>query len=209
MGLGNPGAEYAETRHNIGFDVIDVIRGKSMRQIDALHRFDSDIVVARFRGREIWLAKPLTYMNLSGNAAAGMAKFLDVAPEQLLVVYDCMDIPLGRFRLRKSGSGGGQKGMESVLQALQTRNVPRLRVGIGRNTEVGAVNHVLSRWNAAEKEMVAEVTEAAANAVLCTLGAGIERAMNEYNGWLPREERERQAAEKNASAPDSQNETMV
>jgi peptidyl-tRNA hydrolase, PTH1 family len=209
MGLGNPGAEYSKTRHNVGFDLIDALRGKNIRQVETLHKFDSDIVVVRFGGHEIWLVKPLTYMNLSGNAAAGVVKFLGIAPEQLLVIYDCMDLSLGRFRLRKSGSGGGQKGMESVLQALQTRNVPRLRIGIGRDTEVGAVDHVLSKWNAAEKEVVAEVVEAAADAVLCTLGAGIERAMNQYNSWSPRKERECQNAEESENGPGPKEKTIV
>ena len=188
LGLGNPGPEYEGTRHNVGFSVVDRLL-EQLRVVENLHRFDSRIAIARFAGRNIWFAKPQTFMNLSGKAAAGIVNHLGMSCNQILVVYDCMDLPLGRFRLRKNGSSGGQKGMESVLQTLETRNVPRLRVGIGRDTEAGAVDHVLSKWTAAEQTILDEVIEAAAKAVMLALKVGVEKAMNEFNGWMPESER--------------------
>lgn len=188
LGLGNPGPDYEGTRHNVGFSVVDRVLER-VRVVETLHRFDSQISIARFGGRSIWFAKPQTFMNLSGKAAIGIVNHLGMSCSQILVVYDCMDLPLGRFRLRKNGSSGGQKGMESVLQTLETRNVPRLRVGIGRDTEAGVVDHVLSRWSAAEQTILNEVLDAAADAVMLALKVGIEKAMNEYNGWMPESER--------------------
>jgi PTH1 family peptidyl-tRNA hydrolase len=188
LGLGNPGPDYEGTRHNVGFSVVDRVLER-VRVVETLHRFDSQISIARFGGRSIWFAKPQTFMNLSGKAAVGIVNHLGMSCSQILVVYDCMDLPLGRFRLRKNGSSGGQKGMESVLQTLETRNVPRLRVGIGRDTEAGVVDHVLSRWSAAEQTILNEVLDAAADAVMLALKVGIEKAMNEYNGWMPESER--------------------
>jgi PTH1 family peptidyl-tRNA hydrolase len=188
LGLGNPGPDYEGTRHNVGFSVVDKVLER-VRVVETLHRFDSQISIARFGGRSIWFAKPQTFMNLSGKAAVGIVNHLGMSCSQILVVYDCMDLPLGRFRLRKNGSSGGQKGMESVLQTLETRNVPRLRVGIGRDTEAGVVDHVLSRWSAAEQTILNEVLDAAADAVMLALKVGIEKAMNEYNGWMPESER--------------------
>ncbi len=188
LGLGNPGPDYEGTRHNVGFSVVDRVLER-VRVVETLHRFDSQISIVRFGGRSIWFAKPQTFMNLSGKAAVGIVNHLGMSCSQILVVYDCMDLPLGRFRLRKNGSSGGQKGMESVLQTLETRNVPRLRVGIGRDTEAGVVDHVLSRWSAAEQTILNEVLDAAADAVMLALKVGIEKAMNEYNGWMPESER--------------------
>lgn len=185
LGLGNPGDEYENTRHNVGFAVLDRMLERGLRITERRHKFDGDIAVVRFAGRDVWLVKPQTYMNRSGKTAAAIVSHLGLNTAQILVVYDCMDIPLGRFRLRKTGSSGGQKGMESVLQSLGTRNVPRLRVGIGRDTDTGAVDHVLSRWSAAEQEILNEVLDAAVDAVLVSLRIGIERAMNEFNAWQP------------------------
>ena len=178
VGLGNPGRTYAHTRHNVGFDVLDIFakRRKARivgRQCRALvGSFDS-------HGEQIVLAKPQTFMNDSGDAVGQLARKYKLNPESVLVVFDDMDLPLGKIRIRPSGSSGGHKGMKSIISHLHSDNFPRMRIGIGRQGE--AIDHVLSRFNRKDRVIMDVTLEQAADALDMILEEGIEAAMNQYN----------------------------
>lgn len=186
VGLGNPGPEYAETRHNAGFMVVDGVLSRYGRNASREHRCDCLIHTLRCGGRRLTLAKPLCFMNQSGSAVAKMARVLELLPNEIFIVCDCLDLPLGRIRLRDGGSSGGHKGVESLIQELGTDHFPRLRVGIGRPAAT-AVDHVLSAWAPEEAPVVAEIVTAAVEAVLLAARRGVSVAMNAYNGWTPAE----------------------
>jgi PTH1 family peptidyl-tRNA hydrolase len=178
VGLGNPGRTYAHTRHNIGFDVLDTLakrRGARIlsRQCRAL--------VGSFEhyGEQILLVKPQTFMNESGQAVGQIARKYNLEPGEFLVVYDDMDLPLGRIRIRPSGSSGGHKGMNSIIHHLHSQDFPRIRIGIGHQGE--AIDHVLSRFSRKEREVIDVAIQQAADALEMILDEGIEAAMNRYN----------------------------
>ncbi len=182
-GLGNPGPEYAGTRHNAGFLVLARIGqriGPPRRsERDAVYRLQS----YTFKGRTVRLLTPLTFMNESGKAVKRVVDDTGVSPSAVLLICDCLDLPLGRIRLRPAGSSGGHRGVESVIQELGTSAFPRLRVGIG-NPGSEAIEHVLSPWDPAELEVVGRVLDRAAEAVVHVLEQGVESAMNRFNGWF-------------------------
>ena len=185
VGLGNPGDKYRGTRHNAGFLAIDALMRK-IKKVGAEEKRQRSLVYkAGFAGSTIYLAKPLTYMNLSGQAVSGLQQELRLSSEEILVIYDCLDIPLGKIRLRMGGGSGGHNGIGSVLAHLGTQDVPRLRIGIGRTEEADTVNYVLDEWSAEEKNLAEEVLDAAADSVLLAVKRGLEIAMNEYNKWQP------------------------
>lgn len=178
-GLGNPGPEFAGSRHNVGFEVVD--------RLAALHGagFSScreKALVASIRANQapVLLVKPQTFMNLSGLAVRALLKKHRLSPGALLVVYDDLDLPLGQLRLLPRGSSGGHKGMASVIAAVGTEDFARLRVGIGRPTGDAAA-YVLSRFLPEEIEPVQRVLEEAVAAVECVLREGLVRAMNKFN----------------------------
>lgn len=178
VGLGNPGRRYRGTRHNVGFRVVELLArrwGVSFREEGRV-----EVAQARVAGQAVLLAKPLIYMNLSGEAVAELVRRRGIATDQVLVVYDDMDLPAGTLRVRARGRAGGHRGMASVLEALGTLEVPRVRVGIGRPGG-DAVDHVLSRFSPEEEPVVAEAVERAAEAVETALAEGIERAMERFN----------------------------
>ena len=180
-GLGNPGREYEGTRHNIGFAVLD--RTASLMGISFSKETKWDACVARPSGSETVLLKPATFMNLSGEAVGGYARFHRIPAASGLVVLDDVALPLGTLRLRREGGSGGQKGLESVLMHFATEGVPRLRVGVG-GAPAGSgdlSSHVLSRFLPEEQPAVEETVSRAAEAVLCVLREGLEHAMNLYN----------------------------
>jgi PTH1 family peptidyl-tRNA hydrolase len=181
IGLGNPGPEYAATRHNAGFQVVDLMVS---RHPVLGSRVSADYEARRVRigGRVLALVKPLTYMNRSGAAAVAVAREFSVLPTELLVVYDCLDLPLGRLRLRLRGSSGGHRGLESIIQSLGTAEIPRLRIGIGRSDREGVIDRVLSPWDSAELPLVACVLDTAVSAVCTALHSGVTEAMNRFNG---------------------------
>lgn len=183
VGLGNPGPEYEGTRHNVGFIVLDRICSKAGPPTVTERRWDCELVRLRIGGGSRTLAKPLTFMNRSGGAVAKLTRKLGVAPEQVFVVYDCLDLPLGCLRIRGAGGSGGHRGMESVLGSLGTQDVPRLRIGIGRAADSDVVRHVLTPWDDDEQDVAEQVVDAAAEAVIVACRAGVERAMNLYNRW--------------------------
>ncbi|MCS7171742.1 MAG: aminoacyl-tRNA hydrolase [Aquificaceae bacterium] len=184
VGLGNPGKKYEKTRHNVGFMVIDeVLRGlKSQKPseecLSLLYRANID-------GREVLLAKPQTYMNNSGLAVVNLLEEYDIMPEEMLVVYDDLDLPLGRLRLRLEGSSGGHHGVESIIREIKTDKFPRLRVGIGRPVDKSkVVDYVLSPFSEEEESVLATVLQRASQCLLRCVKFSLEESMNFCNAQV-------------------------
>lgn len=181
VGLGNPGSEYAKTRHNIGFEVIDTLSETRQFPLDKL-KFNSQFGKGKLDGEDLILAKPLTYMNLSGEALSPLMNFYQVPVEDVLVVYDDLDLPLGRIRLREKGSAGGHNGIKSIIQHLGTQNFKRLRIGIGRPSgRQRVVDFVLKRFDQDEQRMVDEAVEQAQKACEMWLKEPFLQVMNTFN----------------------------
>ncbi|MCH7662251.1 MAG: aminoacyl-tRNA hydrolase [Chloroflexi bacterium] len=181
VGLGNPGPEYKNNRHNIGFMVLDEI---AARLGENFTRVQSQALVTKARHKDIQvvLAKPRTFMNLSGQAAVELHRFYKIPIENLLVICDEVDFPLGVIRLRLEGSSAGHKGMRSIIDGLGTQTFPRLRVGIGRpQGKKSTQKHVLQNFSKAEQKELPFVISRAASAALDVIAHGIEHAMNTYN----------------------------
>lgn len=179
VGLGNPGRQYAHTRHNAGFDVLDIFAKRHKARI--LTR-QCHALVGSFDhlGEQILLVKPQTYMNESGLAVGEVMRKYHLEPDDFFVIYDDMDLPPGKIRIRMRGSSGGQKGMKSIISHLHSEDFPRLRVGIGRHGGE-AIDHVLSRFNRAEQKVMEPALESAADALDMILNEGIDAAMNLFN----------------------------
>jgi PTH1 family peptidyl-tRNA hydrolase len=175
VGLGNPGSRYERTRHNVGFRLVDRLAGEApWRDFENLGHV--------CREGDLWLAKPMTYMNDSGLFVGALSRWRKILPGQILVCFDDVALPLGRLRMRVKGSGGGQKGMESTLQSLGTKDVPRLRIGIGpQPSGMDSADFVLSRFSADEEKALAAVLDEAAVAVRVAVESGLEEAMNRFN----------------------------
>ena len=182
-GLGNPGLEYAFTRHNMGFMTVGRLLNKLNNGFESYSRYNSEIFSGRYRGRKLLLQLPQTYMNCSGEAVRKLMAVEALNPENLLVVYDDMDIPFGRLRLRSGGSSGGHRGMESIISELGSESFIRLRVGIGHPGSGGVADYVLSGFAEEEQEKLLKVTDTAAEAVKSVLLRGLSAAMNKYNKW--------------------------
>ncbi len=185
-GLGNPGERYRLTRHNVGFRVVDLLADRWGLTGQGKVRDGAAQLEVRLgdRAERVLLLKPMRYMNLSGGVLRAALRQTEVDPsEDLLVVADDVDLPLGRLRLRREGSAGGHNGLRDIIAALGTSELPRLRVGIGRTgTSRATVDHVLSTFRTDEQELATEAIATAADAVERWLVAGIDIAMNEFNG---------------------------
>jgi len=180
IGLGNPGHRYARTRHNAGFTVVERIAGDSGRWED--YRRLASICQVKIDGTAVMLVRPLTFMNNSGEAVEALLSHWDLGPEDLLVIYDDMDLPLGSIRLRPGGSSGGHKGVQSIIDSLQCQSFARLRIGIGHPpTGEDVVDYVLEPFSPEERLVLEDVWELAADAARCWVKMGIETAMNRYN----------------------------
>jgi PTH1 family peptidyl-tRNA hydrolase len=179
VGLGNPGTKYAGTRHNIGFMVIDYL-AESPRAGRFQARFQGQ-VAELIEDEKLLLVKPETFMNLSGRCVREVLDFYQVPLENLLVVCDDINLPLGRLRVRARGSDGGQKGLRDIRNHLGTEDYARLRIGIDSPGEAGAVDYVLSRFRPSEKPVIEEAMRNAADAVIYWTRHGVEACMNKYN----------------------------
>ena len=179
VGLGNPGRDYAETRHNIGFMVLDRLAASASAIFRTEKKWQAHVATARVGESDVWLCKPQTYMNLSGETVSAMASFYKVEPRDVLVVLDDLALPLGRLRLRESGSSGGQNGLKNILLHLGTHDVPRIRIGIGSGED--ASGHVLGKFTLAERPEVEEALANAAEAVQFAQSESFAAAMNRYN----------------------------
>ena len=180
-GLGNPGKEYENTRHNMGYKAIDVL--SSDENIDVRRsKFHSVIGQGRIAGKKVVLVKPETYMNRSGIAVREAAMYFNVAPENLIVIYDDIDLPSGSIRIRKSGGAGTHNGMKSVIEQLGTKDFIRIRIGVGA-AEAGEdlVDRVIGEVPAAERELLQNAAAEAAAAVKDMIAIGVDNAMNRHN----------------------------
>ena len=182
VGLGNPGTKYEYTRHNIGFQVIELLARRAGIRVN---RREMQALVGQgvLCGRDVILVKPQTYMNASGEAVGPLARRYDIALDSLLVIVYEMDLPLGRIRFRGSGSSGGHNGLKSLIAHLGSEDFPRLRVGIGRPV-TGAINYVTSVFSKEEMPLWAQTVQTAADAVECFIAEGILAAMNRFNGMI-------------------------
>ena len=181
VGLGNPGRRYAKTRHNVGYMMIDHIAGVLGEKVERLHG-RSLICSTNLAGTDVLLAKPQTYMNLSGYAVRELVSDERLDLSRCVVIYDEVSLPLGKLRLRPSGGAGGHRGMQSILQTLGSREVPRLRIGIAAEQPVGDLTeHVLGKFKADEWAAVDEVSEECLGVLEVFLTKGIDRAMTQYN----------------------------
>lgn len=182
VGLGNPGREYRETRHNIGFMLLDRLAVKLDARFSRLQSKALATSVS-YSERRIILAKPQTFMNLSGQAVQGLVRFYKLPLTNLLVAHDDLDLPPGTIRIRPAGGSAGQKGMESIIERLGTDEFARLRLGIGRPPgQMQAPDYVLQEFSDAEMLVISETLDRAADAVLTFVTAGLDAAMNKYNG---------------------------
>ena len=183
-GLGNPGTAYARTPHNAGFDVLDLLAGRLQGAWREQARLKACLARVRVEGAELLLAKPQTFMNLSGDAVGALLRYYDVASADLVVVADDADLPAGRVRVRPGGGAGGHRGLLSVIGACGTEAFARVRVGIGRGAAgEELIEHVLGRLAPGEEAAVRQAMAVAADAVLCLVAQGVDAAMNRYNGW--------------------------
>lgn len=181
VGLGNPGSRYRETPHNAGFRVCDRFIERA-RLGSPVRKFQGAFVRGRFEGEDVAVLKPETYMNLSGESVAEAVRYLPVVPENIVVVFDDMDLPAGKLRLRKSGGHGGHNGIRSIIDGLGTVAFPRLRVGVGRPpTGRDATGHLLSKVRNEEQERDSKTVDRAADALEMIVRDGFEAAMNRFN----------------------------
>ncbi len=182
VGLGNPGAEYRETRHNFGFMVLDALADRWSLPLKKI-KFKAIIAEGKFNGQKVILAKPLTYMNESGRAVIPLLKFFKCPTENMLVIHDDLDLPLGTLRVRPSGQSAGQRGIESISQMLGTNEFPRMRLGISRPPgQMDPKDYVLKKFLPNEEELKKMVLNHAQEAVETFVKEGLVAAMNKYNG---------------------------
>jgi len=182
VGLGNPGLAYRHNRHNVGFMVADALADKLEIPLKRV-KFKAQIGNGKLEDIRIIIAKPLTFMNNSGEAVAPLVRYFKVPLERLLVIHDDMDLPLGTLRMRPSGGSAGHNGMLSIFDKLGTNAIPRLRVGIGRPPgRMDPADYVLQDFPRSEEELLSMVITQACEAVLAFITTGLEKAMNTYNG---------------------------
>ena len=181
IGLGNPGREYENTRHNAGFMILDRIAAREKVTFKSERKFEGHLA----RAGDLYLLKPQTFMNLSGRCAAAVCGFFKITPEEILVIYDDVALPEGRLRLRPGGSAGGHNGMRSLIASLGTNEFPRLRFGVGESAQKSLVGHVLGKFDPAGREELDKSLEKAADAAIIATLRGLAVAMNEFNTEEP------------------------
>ena len=188
VGLGNPGAKYDRTRHNVGFDVVDLLAQHWQIPLSEQKKFHGLVGEGMVAGDKIRLLKPQTFMNNSGQAMRSVIDWYKLPPESVFVIYDDLDLPVGKLRMRLSGSAGGHNGMKSAIAHLGTQHFPRLRLGIGSaktvQGEKDTVSHVLGKFAPQEAAIMTEVVQLAAEAVEYSLKHGLEKAMSLFNNRM-------------------------
>jgi len=184
IGLGNPGKHYVDTKHNAGFSVIDSFIDKLPGKNEYQQGFNGLFYKARIGGRITFFLKPLTFMNLSGQSVFSLCRKEKIYPEEIMVVYDDMDLPFGKIRIRKHGGSAGHNGVESIITQFNSNRFARLRIGIGRVSSDGMVDHVLTEFSIEEKEIFNKVVDLSVAAIKLSLHRGIQTAMNEYNSQI-------------------------
>ena len=187
IGLGNPGLKYKFTRHNIGFRIVDGLAQDIETEFKKVKSYYSLISREMINNHKIMLVKPQTFMNLSGRAVTRVASYYKIPLQDLLIVYDDLNLELGQIRIRKKGSAGGHKGMESIMQYLHSEEIPRLRIGIGSpsvNFNFDCVSYVLSNFNGDEENKIKEIIKLSTKAIKTVIEEGFEKAMRKYNRKL-------------------------
>lgn len=181
VGLGNPGDEYKHTRHNVGFDVIDLIADKYNISINRI-KFKGVYGDGIIANEKVILLKPSTYMNLSGESVIEAANFYKIPKENIIVIYDDVSLPVGRMRIRPEGSAGGHNGIKNIILHLSSEVFPRIKVGVGA-PQGDLISHVLGRFPKEDREVLEKVFPAAVDAVEAIIDKGITEAMNRFNGF--------------------------
>ena len=183
VGLGNPGAKYEKTRHNCGFRAIDVLAKDLGCKIDK-GKFQGLYGQCGYNGCKLFLLKPQTYMNLSGQSVLQLSSYFHIPPERIIVIFDDISLPPGRLRVRPDGSAGGHNGIKSIIGQLGSQNFPRVKVGVGAkpNPEFDLADWVLSTFSASEEKDLAPALERAGQAALCIIDRGVAESANRYNG---------------------------
>jgi len=180
VGLGNPGIEYEKTRHNAGFLLIDRLCDKLGVRLDK-NKCKAQYGIYRHNGEKIIIAKPQTYMNLSGQAVSSLMRFYDVDVKDLIVVHDDLDLPVGKLRLRRQGSSGGQKGMGSIIEQLGTSQIDRIRIGISNDKRIDTKDYVLGRFSKEDEKILDEVLDKGAEALIYAFDHDFDVVMSKFN----------------------------
>ena len=186
-GLGNPGAQYENTPHSIGFEVVNAIAREIGAEWRASASFKGELATGMFAGQKVLLLKPMTYMNLSGDSVAPVVRYHNATPADLLVISDDIDLPVGRLRIRVGGSAGGHNGLKSIIERVGTPAFTRLRVGVGRDTHDRSevIGHGLGKFDPATRAVMDQVVPAAVQAAAAIISTTPQAAMNAWNGWSP------------------------
>ncbi len=182
VGLGNPGAEYANTPHSVGFEAVDAIAASIGAAWEPKRAFSCLWARGTLAGAPVTLVKPQTYMNLSGDSVAPVIKYGNATADDLVVVQDDIDLPAGRLRIRKGGSCGGHNGIRNIIERLGTQAFIRVKIGVGKD-RANVIGHVLGKFDPATRRIIDASVAAAAKACEAVLRFGPEKAMNEFNGW--------------------------
>ena len=190
-GLGNPGKEYENTKHNVGFLTIDILAEKYGIKVNKI-KFKGLVGEGMIGTEKVILVKPQTYMNLSGQCIREIVAFYKLDMEDLVVIYDDIDLPMGNLRIRKKGSAGTHNGMRSIIYDLQDDGFPRVRVGIGGERKGDLANYVISGFSGDDRKLIEEAIVKAADAVTCLVEDGIDRAMVDYNTKKPKLKKQKQ-----------------
>jgi len=187
VGLGNPGSKYEFTRHNIGFRTVDSLAQDIEVEFKKVKSYYSLISRGMINNHKVMLVKPQTFMNLSGRAVSKVVSYYKIPLQDLLIVYDDLNLELGQIRIRKKGSAGGHKGIESIMQYLNSEEIPRLRIGIGNpsvNFNFNCVSYVLSNFNNDKKDKIGKVIQLSTEVIKIVIEDGFEKAMRKYNRKL-------------------------
>ena len=183
-GLGNPGAQYADTPHSVGFEAVDRLAAEAGVPWEEKRAFRCLMAKCVLAGQQAILVKPQTFMNLSGESVAPIVKYHNATPADLVVVQDDIDLPVGRLRVRMGGSHGGHNGVRNIIERLGTSAFARVKIGVGKDRS-NVIGHVLGKFDPAARRTIDYAVAAAADAVVAVLRDGPERAMNAFNGWAP------------------------
>ena len=183
VGLGNPGKDYARTRHNAGFRCLDILAENLGCKVDKL-KFQGLYGQALYNGRKIFLLKPQTYMNLSGKSVLQLSAYFNIPPARIIVLFDDISLEPGRLRIRPDGSAGGHNGIKSIIQELGSQAFPRVKLGVGgkAHPDQDLADHVLSGFSASEEKALAVSLKNGADAALCIIDKGVPEAANKFNG---------------------------
>lgn len=182
VGLGNPGPEYAKTRHNCGFRALDILAQKLGCKVDK-GKFEGLYGQTTYEGHKLYLLKPLTYMNLSGRSVLQLSAYFNIPPQRIVVIFDDISLDIGRLRIRSNGSAGGHNGIKSIISQLGSQDFPRVKVGVGAkpNPDFDLADWVLSAFSASEEKSLQEALDRAADAALCIVSQGTMEAANRFN----------------------------